>query len=64
MAISREEIFGPIAPLTRFTEEDEAIQLANDTEAGLAAYLSGTKDLAFKDKSHKSHCNTASCEDQ
>ena len=43
MAISREEIFGPIAPLTRFTGEDEAIHLANDTEAGLAAYLY-TKD--------------------
>ena len=43
MAISREEIFGPIVPLTRFEGEDEAIRLANDTEAGLAAYLY-TKD--------------------
>ena len=43
MAISREEIFGPIAPLTRFEGEDEAIRLANDTDAGLAAYLY-TKD--------------------
>ncbi|MEP6967636.1 MAG: aldehyde dehydrogenase family protein, partial [Pseudomonadota bacterium] len=39
MAISREEIFGPVATLTRFKDEGEAIALANDTDFGLAAYF-------------------------
>jgi succinate-semialdehyde dehydrogenase / glutarate-semialdehyde dehydrogenase len=33
------EIFGPVAPVVRFTSEDEAIRLANDTEYGLVSYL-------------------------
>jgi len=39
MAITREETFGPVAPLFRFETEEEAIRLANDTEFGLAAYF-------------------------
>jgi len=39
MRIFREEIFGPIAPLYKFDTEDEAIQMANDTEFGLACYF-------------------------
>ncbi len=39
MRLAREEIFGPVAPLFRFKDEQEAIQLANDTEYGLAAYF-------------------------
>ena len=39
MEISREEIFGPVATLTRFQDEAEAIRLANDTDYGLAAYF-------------------------
>jgi succinate-semialdehyde dehydrogenase/glutarate-semialdehyde dehydrogenase len=42
--ILREEIFGPVAPIVRFHDEDEAVALANDTEYGLAAYVY-TRDL-------------------
>ena len=45
MRVAREETFGPVAPLFRFHDEAEAIRLANDTEAGLAAYFY-TRDLA------------------
>jgi succinate-semialdehyde dehydrogenase/glutarate-semialdehyde dehydrogenase len=39
-----EEIFGPVAPITTFETEDEAVTAANDTEFGLAAYVF-TQDL-------------------
>lgn len=39
MLIAKEETFGPVAPLFRFNTEDEAIQLSNDTEFGLASYF-------------------------
>jgi succinate-semialdehyde dehydrogenase / glutarate-semialdehyde dehydrogenase len=45
MILAREETFGPVAPLFRVESDEEAIQLANDTEFGLAAYLY-TRDLA------------------
>jgi succinate-semialdehyde dehydrogenase/glutarate-semialdehyde dehydrogenase len=45
MLMAREETFGPVAPLFRFKTEAEAIQMANDTEFGLAAYFY-TRDLA------------------
>ncbi|KFF98897.1 succinate-semialdehyde dehydrogenase [Streptomyces scabiei] len=39
MVITREETFGPVTPLIRFTDEADAVSMANDTEFGLAAYL-------------------------
>ena len=39
MKVTREETFGPVAPLFRFKTEEEAIRLANDTEFGLASYF-------------------------
>lgn len=39
MKVSKEETFGPLAPLFRFKTEDDAVAMANDTEFGLAAYL-------------------------
>lgn len=43
--ILHEEIFGPVAPIVSFATEEEAIELANDTEFGLVAYAF-TNDLA------------------
>ncbi len=43
--ILAEEIFGPVAPIVTFTDEDEAVRLANDTEFGLVSYVY-TRDLA------------------
>jgi succinate-semialdehyde dehydrogenase / glutarate-semialdehyde dehydrogenase len=40
----KEEIFGPVAPIFTFTDDDEAIRAANDTEFGLVSYLY-TRDL-------------------
>ncbi len=39
MAVANEETFGPVAPLFRFHDEEEAIRMANDTKFGLAAYF-------------------------
>jgi len=39
MKVAREETFGPMAPIFRFESEAQAIQMANDTEFGLAAYF-------------------------
>ncbi|WP_040765757.1 NAD-dependent succinate-semialdehyde dehydrogenase [Tsukamurella sp. 1534] len=42
--ILREEVFGPVAPVTTFADEDAGVAAANDTEYGLAAYVF-TRDL-------------------
>jgi succinate-semialdehyde dehydrogenase/glutarate-semialdehyde dehydrogenase len=39
MTLAGEETFGPLAPVFRFTDEDEVVAAANDTETGLAAYF-------------------------
>jgi succinate-semialdehyde dehydrogenase/glutarate-semialdehyde dehydrogenase len=39
MRVFSEEIFGPVAPLFKFHTEEQAVQMANDTEFGLAAYF-------------------------
>lgn len=39
MKVAREETFGPLAPLFRFRSDDDVIDMANDTEFGLAAYF-------------------------
>ncbi|MEV5041487.1 NAD-dependent succinate-semialdehyde dehydrogenase [Microbacterium sp. LMI1x-1-1.1] len=44
-AILREEIFGPVLAISTFSDEDEAVRLANDTEYGLVSYVF-TQDLA------------------
>ena len=43
--INKVEIFGPVAPITTFTDEDEAVTRANETEYGLVAYVY-TRDLS------------------
>ena len=45
MTITREETFGPVAPVSRFQTEEEALSLANSGESGLAAYLY-TRDIS------------------
>ena len=39
MSVNTDEIFGPVAPLIRFKDEDEAVAIANDTQYGLAGYF-------------------------
>ena len=39
MKVAKEETFGPLAPLFRFETDEEGIQMANDTEFGLAGYF-------------------------
>jgi len=39
MKVMREETFGPVAPLIRFSDEQQVIEMANDTEFGLASYF-------------------------
>ena len=43
--VFQEEIFGPVAPVITFTDEDDAVRLANTTEYGLASYVF-TEDIS------------------
>ena len=45
MTIAREEIFGPVLSILSYADEDEAVEIANDTVYGLAAYIQST-DIA------------------
>jgi succinate-semialdehyde dehydrogenase/glutarate-semialdehyde dehydrogenase len=45
MQVAGEETFGPVAPLFRFRSERDAVELANDVDAGLASYFY-TRDMA------------------
>jgi succinate-semialdehyde dehydrogenase/glutarate-semialdehyde dehydrogenase len=45
MRVAREEIFGPVMPVIAFSDDDDVVAMANDTEYGLAAYVY-TNDLA------------------
>lgn len=46
MLVAREETFGPLAPLFKFSDVDDVIKQANDTEFGLAAYFYG-RDISL-----------------
>ena len=48
MTIAQEEIFGPVLCLIKYENEDEAIQIANDTPYGLAGYVQGEHDHALE----------------
>lgn len=49
MKFMKDEIFGPVAPVFRFEKEEEAVELANDTEFGLACYFyTGDLGRAFR----------------
>ena len=44
MVIARAEVFGPVLCIMRYSDTDEAIQIANDTDFGLTAYVYGSDD--------------------
>jgi aldehyde dehydrogenase (NAD+) len=52
MTIAKEEIFGPVLSIIKYQNEEEAIEMANDTEYGLAGYVQGepkhAKEVARK----------------
>ena len=47
MAIMQDETFGPIIPIARFSDTEEAVRLANDTGFGLSATVIGAEDEAI-----------------
>jgi benzaldehyde dehydrogenase (NAD) len=69
MPVWREEIFAPVAPVVAFDDDDEALELVNDTEYGLVnSVLTGSMErgLAFAErvKSGMVHVNDSTCLDE
>ena len=48
MTIAKKEIFGPVLSIIKYSSEEEAIEIANDTEFGLAGYVQGEPEHANK----------------
>jgi aldehyde dehydrogenase (NAD+) len=64
MTIAREEIFGPVLSILGYKDEDDAVQIANDTVYGLAAYVSSddvdrARSVARRMRSGNVHLNGA-----
>ncbi|MDP9103242.1 MAG: aldehyde dehydrogenase family protein, partial [Pseudomonadota bacterium] len=53
MSVAKEEIFGPVISILGYETVDEAIQVGNDTEYGLAAYVSGTDQAKVREVASK-----------
>ncbi len=49
MTIAKEEIFGPVVSILGYDTVDQAVKIGNDTEYGLAAYISGTDMAKVRD---------------
>jgi acyl-CoA reductase-like NAD-dependent aldehyde dehydrogenase len=48
MRVWREEVFGPVLPILPFSTDEEAVELANDTEYGLSAYVYTTDAARYR----------------
>ena len=53
MTVAKEEIFGPVVSILGYKSVDEAVKVGNDTEYGLAAYISGTDMTKVRDVASK-----------
>jgi aldehyde dehydrogenase (NAD+) len=53
MTIAKEEIFGPVVSILGYGSVDEAVKVGNDTEYGLAAYVSGTDPVKLREVASK-----------
>jgi len=63
MTIAQEEIFGPVLAVIPYDSEDDAVRIANDSEYGLSAWVSGdpalARALARRIRSGEVHVNGA-----
>jgi aldehyde dehydrogenase (NAD+) len=53
MSIAKEEIFGPVVSILGYDTVEEAVHVGNDTEYGLAAYISGTDQAKIREVASK-----------
>ena len=65
MEIAQEEIFGPVLSIIPYDSEDEAIEIANDTDYGLSAYIAGEnterlREIGRKIRAGQVHINYGS----